>query len=136
MNVFAQTPEPLGTIGGEGFGPFGKIGQGIARNSAAGGVTGLTAVTKTVSSIIGIMTIAAGIWFMFQLLTGGFFWMTSAGDKAKLETARHRINDAFVGLLIVVAGWAILALAGQFLGFDILVTSPGEVINQLSIPGR
>lgn len=127
--------EPLGTIGGEGFGPFGTIGQSVARNSPAGGVTGLEAVTKTISSIIGVMTIAAGIWFMFQLLTGGFFWMTSAGDKAKLETARHRINDAFVGLLIVVAGWAILALTGQFLGFDILVTDPGTVINQLQIPG-
>lgn len=132
MNVFAQASQPLGTIGGEGFGPFGNIGEGIARDSAAG----LEGVTKTVSSIIGIMTVAAGIWFMFQLLTGGFYWMTSGGDKAKLETARHRINDAFVGLLIVVAGWAILALTGQFLGFDILVTSPGEVINQLRIPGR
>lgn len=130
MNVFAQ--EPLGTIGGEGLGPFGKIGEGIAKNSAAG----LQGVTKTVSSIIGIMTVAAGIWFMFQLLTGGFFWMTSGGDKAKLETARHRINDSFVGLLIVIAGWAILALTGQFLGFDILISDPGEVINQLKIPGQ
>lgn len=130
MHVFAQ--EPLGTIGGEGLGPFGKIGQGIVKDSPAG----LIGVTKTVSSIVGIMTVAAGIWFMFQLLTGGFFWMTSGGDKAKLETARHRINDAFVGLLIVVAGWAILALTGQFLGFDILITNPGEVMNQLRIPGN
>lgn len=134
MNVFAQ--EPLGTIGGEGLGPFGNIGQNIARNDPAGGVRGLTAVTKTVSSIIGIMTVAAAIWFIFQFLTGGFFWITSGGDKSKLETARHRINDAFVGLLIVVAGWAILALAGQFLGFDILITEPGTVINQLRIPGN
>lgn len=129
--VYAQISEPLGTIGGEGLGPFGKIGEGIAKNSPAG----LVGVTKAISSIVGVMTVAAGIWFLFQLLTGGFFWMTSAGDKAKLETARHRINDAFVGLLIVVAGWAILALAGQFFGFDILVTRPGDVINQLKIPG-
>ncbi len=132
MRVFAQTSEPLGTIGGEGLGPFGGIGKNIVKDSPAG----LEGITKTISSIIGIMTIAAGIWFMFQLLTGGFYWMTSSGDKGKLETARHRINDAFVGLLIVVAGWAILALAGQFLGFDILVTSPGDVINQLRIPGN
>lgn len=82
------------------------------------------------------MTVAAGIWFLFQFLTGGFYWMTSAGDKGKLETARHRINDAFVGLIIVVAGWAILNLTGQFLGFDILVIEPGTVIKQLGIPGR
>lgn len=137
FRIFAVDPlgtqsEPLGTIGGEGLGPFGKIGEGIAKDSAAG----LVGVTKTVSSIIGIMTVAAGIWFMFQLLTGGFYWMTSAGDKAKLETARHRINDAFVGLIIVVAGWAILALAGQFLGFDILITSPDTIIKQLNIPGQ
>lgn len=120
--VHAQ--ESLGTIGGGGLGPFGNIAQTPE--------AGLAGVTGTVSAIVGVMTAAAAIWFLFQFLIGGFFWMTSAGDKAKLETARHRINDAFIGLVIVVAGWAILALAGQFLGFeDILL--PASMIDKLRI---
>lgn len=130
-NVFAQ--ESLGgPIGGEGLGPFGGIGSGIAAG-AAGGTTGLEAVTRTISAIVGFMTIAAGIWFIFQFLVGGFFWMTSAGDKAKLHEARERLTNAFVGLLIVVASWAILALVSQFTGVNFIISNPGEIIGNLGI---
>lgn len=119
---------PLGRIGdgGEGLGPFAKMSFGSAGD-------GLKAVTSAVSSIIGIMTIAAAIWFIFQFLTGGFFWITSGGDKQKLHEARERITNAFIGLIIVIAGWAVLALAGQFFGYDILITKPENVIKQLQI---
>lgn len=132
MRVFAQTPEPLGTIGGGGLGPFGKIGENIAKG-AAGGEAGLKAVTGAVSSVIGVMTVAAAIWFIFQFMTGGFYWITSAGDKTKLNEARDRIQNAFIGLIVVVAGWAVLALAGQFLGYDIVIQNPNTVIQQLNI---
>lgn len=126
--IFAK--ESLGgAIGGDGLGPFGKIGTNIARDSTAG----LEGVTKAVSAIIGIMTVAAGIWFMFQVLTGGLYWITSAGDKTKLNEARDRIQNAAIGLIVVVAAWAILALAGQFLGFDILINSPSTLFNQLKM---
>ena len=130
MTVFAQ--EKLGNIGGDGLGPFGKIGENIAKG-AAGGRVGLEAVTGAVSSVIGVMTVAAAIWFIFQFMTGGFYWITSAGDKAKLNEARDRIQNAFIGLIVVVAGWAVLALAGQFLGYDIVINKPGDVIDQLNI---
>lgn len=129
MRVFAQEVD-LGTIGGgKGLGPFGEITGDLSTQKALG----LTKVTQAVSSVIGIMTVAAGIWFIFQFLTGGFFWMTSAGDKSKLHEARERITNAFIGLLIVVSGWSILALAGQFFGYDILISNPGEIINQLNL---
>lgn len=130
MTVFAQ--EKLGQIGGKGLGPFGNIGENIAKG-AAGGEAGLKAVTGAVSSVIGVMTIAASIWFIFQFMTGGFYWITSAGDKTKLNEARDRIQNAFIGLVVVVAGWAVLALAGQFLGYDIVVKDTNQVIEQLNI---
>ena len=124
MKIFAEEVK-LGTIGGEGLGPFGNI--------QFNGVTALTAVVDTISSIIGIMTVAASIWFLLQFVIGGFFWITSGGDKTKLHEARERITNAFIGLIIVVAGWAILSLAGQFFGYNILI-DPKEVIEQLNIP--
>lgn len=126
MRIFAQQPIDLGgTIGGEGLGPFAKI--------PLTGESALRGVTSAVSAVIGFMTIAAAIWFIFQFLTGGFFWISSGGDKQKLHEARERITNAFIGLIIVIAGWAVLALAGQFFGYDILITKPGDVINQLQI---
>jgi len=121
--VFAQSSTSLGRIGGAGLGPFGNIG--LTQTS------GLEAVVKVVSSIIGLMTISATIWFIFQFLTGGTAWITAGGDKGKLKEARDRITHAFIGLIIVVAGWSILALAGQFFNFDILITNPGLLMQNL-----
>jgi hypothetical protein len=131
MKIFAQSPIPLGgAIGGDGLGPFGKLGNTIGKDDGAAGLKG---VTSAISTVIGVMTIAAGIWFIFQVLTGGFYWITSAGDKTKLNEARDRIQNAAIGLMVVVAAWAILALAGQFLGYDIVISRPDEVIKQLKI---
>ncbi|MBI5614570.1 hypothetical protein HY947_06605 [Candidatus Gottesmanbacteria bacterium] len=123
----------LGQIGGSGLGPWGDIGKSIGRGDVAGGTTALVAVTKSLSSIIGFMTIAAGVWFIFQFIIGGFYWITSGGDKNKLHEARERITNAAIGLLIVVAGWAILSLASLFTGVDLIISNPGKIIEQLNI---
>lgn len=129
MNVFAA-PVDLGIIGGgKGLGPFGEIAGQLATDKNLG----LIKVTQAISSVIGIMTVAAGIWFILIFLTGGFYWITSSGDKAKLHEARERINNALIGLIIVVAGWSILALAGQFFGYDIVISDPAKLIEQFNI---
>ncbi len=125
MHTLAQVSTDLGTIGGEGLGPFGK--------TTFTGVSALAAITRAVSSIIGFLTIAASIWFLFQILIAGISWITSGGDKNGLESARNRLTHSFIGLIIVVAGWAILALVGQFLGYDILITNPANFVNLLQI---
>ena len=79
------------------------------------------------------MTIAGSIWFMFQLLFGGYEWISSAGDTKKLTTARQRIMNGFFGLVILVAAWIMIAVIGQFFGYDILVSNPGTIIDQLKI---
>jgi len=117
----------LGTIGGEGLGPMGNLGK----NTALDGTVALTKITNIISSIIGIMTVIAGIWFIFMFLIGGYSWMTSMGDKHKLQEARDRIVNALIGLVIIVAGWGILALVGQFFGWDILLTNPAKIIQQI-----
>lgn len=124
--IYAQVPKPLGGgIGtGDGLGPFSNV------NTAVGGLMG---VTKIISGIIGIMTIAAGIWFFFNFIIGGIQWISAGGDKHNLEQARQRITNAFVGLIIVVAGWTILALASKFTGFDFLITNPAGVISNFKI---
>lgn len=119
----AIAAESLGNIGGAGLGPFSNLGSAGAAAQA---------FTKTISSIIGIITIAATIWFMFQLFIGGVGWLASGGDKTKLEGARSRITNAFIGLIIVVAAWGIIALMGQFLGgYDILL--PENIIDKIRL---
>ncbi len=124
MNLLAQNPTNLGTIGGAGLGPFSNI-------SLTDPVAGLKAITTVVSSIIGVMTIAGSIWFLFQLLIAGINWISAEGDAKKLQQAQQRITSALIGLLVVVSGMIILALASKFLGYDLLLTNPGDIINKI-----
>jgi len=118
--------QSLGNISGGGLGPFGQ-------NPAGSGAQALTQISHTVSSVIGFMTIAAGIWFMFELLFSGYEWISAGGDEKKLEKARQRMTQGFMGLLIVVGAWAILAITGQFLGVDVLLTNPGSIMQSIQL---
>lgn len=120
MNQLAQAT-PLGTIGGPGLGPFG----------AAAPTSPLGAIVDLVSSVVGVMTIFASIWFLFQILYAGYEWISAGGDTKKIASARDRITHAFMGLVIVVGSWSLLAVAGQFFGYDTLIDP--NVIDQLQI---
>jgi len=116
MNKLFAAGTSLGTIGGngEGLGPFAnKTGNPIQ------------SITTGISGVIGFLTVIAVIWFLIQFLIGGISWISSAGDKTKLTEARDRLSNAFIGLLVVVAGWAILALAGQFFGWSDILNPTG-----------
>jgi len=128
--LLADTSLPLGTIGGDtsSLGPFGNIGTTAKGNAAIGAI----GVVNAVSSIVGIMTTAASIWFLLQVLFGGYEWMSAGGDAKKIESARSRITNAFIGIVIVVGSWSLLAVVGQFFGYDTLV-NPVNFINSLGL---
>ncbi len=122
FKVWAQESTPLGTIGeGEGFGPWANAEEAIKN------------FTTIISNIIGLMTIVAGIWFIFQFLTGAIGWLTSGGDKAGVQAAQGRITNAFIGLIVVVAAYAIIYIIGELLGFKIL--QPQDLIKLIG-PGE
>lgn len=118
------TGTPLGTIGGNNLGPFGNL-------NLTDPASGLKAITNLVSSIIGFMTVAAAIWFLFNILYGGYEWLSSGGDAKKLTSARDHLTHSFIGLVIVVGAWSIVAVAGQFFGFDVFLGP--ETIEKLII---
>jgi len=70
--------------------------------------------TLTIPNIISVgirlVVIVAAIIFFFILVIGGIRWIASGGDKAQTEAARNQITAALVGLVIVFAAWAIVAL--------------------------
>ncbi|MBI3956090.1 hypothetical protein HY339_02445 [Candidatus Gottesmanbacteria bacterium] len=79
---------------------------------------GGTAVGLILSRVISGIFLLAFIIAFFYLITGAMYWITSAGDKTKLEEARNRITHSIIGIIVVAATWAIMVLTGQFLGLD------------------
>jgi hypothetical protein len=48
-----------------------------------------------------IFFVAAGIIALVYLLRGSINWITSGGDKEKIEKARHTLTNAIIGLVII-----------------------------------
>lgn len=88
------------------------------KNSQFNNLFGLT-IPDIISGLIRGALVIAAIVFFFILVIGGIQWIASGGDKANTEAARNRITAALVGLVIVFAAWAIVALIQTFFGINI-----------------
>ncbi len=75
---------------------------------------------KLVSTIIGVMTVSAILWFIFQFILGGYKWISSAGDSKTLEAARTQLTQAIVGLIIVFGTLVLVSVLGNAFGVDVL----------------
>lgn len=67
----------------------------------------------------GIMMIAAILVFLY-LIWGAIEWITSGGEKGKLEEARNKITNAILGIIVLAASTAIFVLVQNFLGICVL----------------
>jgi TRAP-type C4-dicarboxylate transport system permease small subunit len=76
-----------------------------------GTTAGITGGGKTLPEIIGsIVNVVLGflgIVFLVLLLYAGFMWMTAQGDDKKVDKARAMISQSVIGLVIIVAAYAI-----------------------------
>lgn len=120
--ILLQTP--IGQIGGQdGFGPWGDMGT-----KTIGEATGT--FNKILSNVIGVMTIIAGLWFIFQFIIGGYGYMTAGEEPQKMGNATKKITSSLIGLVVIVAAYAVISLVGSILGFtDIL--KPQNIIKDL-----
>lgn len=84
---------------------------------------GTLTVPGLISALIRFTVVVAAIIFFFILVIGGIRWIASGGDKGQTEAARNQITAALVGLVIVFAAWAIVALINTFFGIDIFSLS-------------
>ena len=79
-----------------------------------------SALANILSNIIGFLTILAGIYFIIYFMLGGLKWLTSSGKAERVEEAKKSMTNAAIGLIIVVAAYAIIFIVGLVLGIDIL----------------
>lgn len=75
-------------------------------------------ISTFINGVLVIVMIVAALFVFLYLLLGAFKWITSGGDKGKIEQARNHITSAVIGLIILAASYAILNLALSFLGFS------------------
>lgn len=63
--------------------------------------------------IVRLFFVIAGIFALVYLLLGAFSWITSGGDKDKVEKARDKIQAALIGVILIIIVVAIVATLEQ-----------------------
>lgn len=97
--------------------------QGVAQyNEEAGGEIGLF---KFASRVINLASVIGGIIVMFNFVSAGFTYVTSAGNASAHEKVRDKITWGLVGLAIIASFYLIAALVGVlFYGSSAAVLNP------------
>lgn len=101
--VFAQTTgqpvdvwgDQITDTGGKGLEAFQNIGLGNKDPRAIA------------SSVVQVMLGFLGVIAVVLILFGGFKWMTAMGNEDKVDEAKKLISYGVVGLLIVLAAFAV-----------------------------
>lgn len=87
-------------------------------DSQYSGLCGLD-IGSAIGNAVSFIYLIAIILALFYLLWGGLKWITSAGDKTALQTAREHLIAAIVGLIIIFLSYLILTFVAKFfLGQD------------------
>ena len=89
-----------------------SIGEAAAGTQGEGGKV----IGMLVGNIVGGIMIIAFLMALLFIIMGGMSWVTAGGDKAQLESARNKITNAIIGLIIIASIWGIMNLLGPFLG--------------------
>ncbi len=76
-------------------------------NSADVGQAADASLPEVVGRLINVLLGFIGILLLVYILYAGFLYMTAGGDTEKVKKATTMIRNAIVGLLIIVAAFAI-----------------------------
>ena len=97
----------------------------------ANNAEGAPIMEKIISNVIGILTVFAIIFFVFQIIIAGYSFISSQGDEKKLEAARSRLTNGILGLTIIVIALGIGSLIAYLLGLNNLFDLP-TILNSLN----
>lgn len=113
---------------------FGSGLQPIVENAYTEGVianntNALTTLELFISNMLGLGTVVGSIIFIAYFLLGAISWIGAGGDSSKINKARDQMIQGAVGLIVLVAMYAIVGLIGTIVGLDIL--NPATVLYDL-----
>ncbi len=77
-------------------------------------------ISQTLSNILTLLFIGAGLAFFFMFVIGGLRWITSAGEKEKVEGAKKQITSAVVGLILILSVFAVIGFLNQLFGINLI----------------
>ena len=72
----------------------------------------LVNIPKAIGKILGMALSFLGVVFLILMIYGGLTWMTARGNEADVTKAKDLLTAAVIGLVIVLAAYAITSYVG------------------------
>lgn len=69
-------------------------------------------LSAQVGNIVGAILSFVGVIFLLLMIYGGLMWMTARGNEEQVQKARSTIVAAIIGLVVVMAAYAITSFIG------------------------
>ncbi len=98
-----------------------------ARNAKLPGRNGIAYIDQPerglgnlVGQLLNIAMTISALLVLLYLIWGAIGWITSGGDKGKIETARNRITTAVIGIIVLASVVAIFKVLQLVLGIEVL----------------
>ncbi|MCH7759518.1 hypothetical protein IID20_04125 [Patescibacteria group bacterium] len=93
------------------------LGNGFLENLGTEAGYGDASLPEVIGNVIKILLSLLGLIAVVLLIAGGFIWMTSGGNEEKIKKAKQLMGAAIIGLIIVIAAYAIATFViGQLVG--------------------
>lgn len=73
-------------------------------------------ITQIIGNIVRVILGLLGIFFIILMIYGGFMRMTAQGDSGKISKSTGIITSAAIGVLIILASYAITAFVLSRIG--------------------
>ncbi len=97
--------------------------DGLKKTGAGSGHTELTEINKGPENVIGlvIQTVLSflGVIFLGLMIYAGYIWMMARGNEQDVDKAKKILQNAIIGLVVVMAAYVITAFMGEFLSQDL-----------------
>jgi len=90
-----------------------------ALSNRIAGLTSEEFLSRLLSVVLGLAFIIGSLAFFFIFIIGGIEWITSGGDKVKVDDARRKLTNALVGLILLFSIFAIANLIDTVFGVNI-----------------
>jgi Type IV secretion system pilin len=103
-----------------------EVNQGVAVIEAPLGLPA-TDIRTIIANIIRIALGLIGIVLVVLLIYAGFLWMTAGGNEEQIAKAKKTITNAVIGLIIILAAYAIVVFVMRMLGVGIGGGAGGEL---------
>lgn len=92
--------------------------------------TGVSFFQDFIPSLIGLALVVGVLIFFAMLIMGAIQWISSGGDKEGLSSARGKITNAIIGIIILFSVFAIINLIEIFFNIKILTLDIGPLVIQ------